>query len=111
VLEQLRKELVNTMYMLGVGSPGELGCRCVTAGPGPANRDQTGSGDHVPHQTALASFEEVNTYPPAAPHNVFRQAAIEVIFGQVWDQAGDDPTAASVGVADRGGHGRAPRSA
>jgi hypothetical protein len=34
VLEQLSKELVNTMYMLGVGSPGELGRRCVTAGPG-----------------------------------------------------------------------------
>jgi isopentenyl diphosphate isomerase/L-lactate dehydrogenase-like FMN-dependent dehydrogenase len=33
VLEQLRKELVNTMYMLGAGSPAELGRRCVTSGP------------------------------------------------------------------------------
>jgi isopentenyl diphosphate isomerase/L-lactate dehydrogenase-like FMN-dependent dehydrogenase len=34
VLEQLRKELVNTMYMLGVNTPGELGRRCVAPGPG-----------------------------------------------------------------------------
>jgi isopentenyl diphosphate isomerase/L-lactate dehydrogenase-like FMN-dependent dehydrogenase len=33
VLEQLRKELVNTMYMLGVNSPRELGRRCVADGP------------------------------------------------------------------------------
>jgi 4-carboxymuconolactone decarboxylase len=42
----------------------------------------------VPHQTALASFQDVNTYPPAAPPNVFRQAAIDVIFGQVWTRPG-----------------------
>ncbi len=42
----------------------------------------------MPDQTALASFESVNTYPPAAPPNVFRQAAIDVIFGQVWTRPG-----------------------
>jgi 4-carboxymuconolactone decarboxylase len=42
----------------------------------------------VPEQTAVASFEDVNAYPPAAPPNVFRQAAIDVIFGQVWTRPG-----------------------
>jgi len=55
----------------------------------PADKErQERTGDHVPNQTALASFEDVNTYPPAAPPNVFRQAAIDVIFGQVWTRPG-----------------------
>jgi 4-carboxymuconolactone decarboxylase len=42
----------------------------------------------VPKQSALASFEDVNGYQPATPPNVFRQAAVDVIFGQVWTRPG-----------------------
>jgi 4-carboxymuconolactone decarboxylase len=42
----------------------------------------------MPNATGAQSFELVNTYLPAKPKNVFRQAAIEIIFAQVWTRPG-----------------------
>lgn len=36
----------------------------------------------------VATFELVNTYTPAEPSNVYRQAAVDLIFGQVWTRPG-----------------------
>jgi 4-carboxymuconolactone decarboxylase len=42
----------------------------------------------MPYETALRTFELVNTYPAAEPKNVYRRAAIELVFGQVWTRPG-----------------------
>jgi 4-carboxymuconolactone decarboxylase len=35
-----------------------------------------------------AMFREVSTYDPAEPLNVYRQASLDVIFGQLWSRSG-----------------------
>jgi 4-carboxymuconolactone decarboxylase len=42
----------------------------------------------VPQETATEMFEQVNTFPPSPTKNVYRTAAIELIFAQVWTRPG-----------------------
>ncbi len=42
----------------------------------------------MPSQVGAASFEQVNTFRPSEPCNVYRQAVIDLIFGQVWTRPG-----------------------
>lgn len=39
-------------------------------------------------ETGARVFEDVNTYPPAETKNVYRRAAVELIFAQIWTRPG-----------------------
>lgn len=40
------------------------------------------------NETGAAMFELVNTVPPKEPRNAYRQAALDVVFGQLWPRPG-----------------------